>query len=453
MKTFLRYIGIPLIWILLYSSTTDHALSTNGLAVIVCLLFGAYLVGLFFVQAPGPIILFSICCFLFLYSRIFLTIFSNIGNYQYSDWFLVTYHDDETVRKGLLVLSNVIFGFSMIGWKKPHFSDDHIGHDTTKVRIGLYLQLLGLPFYLYRAWHFFNLLQSEGYLSLYVDDTASLNPLVNVLASFYQLGFLLYLAGRPTGKKNVFIQVIVFTLLSALSLANGARGEFFCSFLVTCWAFAYLYKIKLRPAVVLPVFCVLAYLADWAGRARVEDVADAQGFFTSLQWFVYAQGISINVIFFTVADKAFDVITGWKAVASPLWSAFNVLFHFAPQSNNQELALHGWSFAHRLAYAENPDAYLQGNGLGTSFVSEIYLASGHFALIGIPSLFGFAFFMKFLKKIIFVSRRGGDEFYVFMATWPAIIFTPRETVFYALPSCLKAIFIIWCVNKWKASRS
>src|SRR5690606_3586624 len=102
--------------------------------------------------------------------------------------------------------------------------------------------------------------------------------------------------------------------------------------------------------------------------------------------FFYAQGVSANVIGYTmVLDES--IPDGKLYSIGPILQFISNYYGYfiqgipMPSGQTVELALNGYLFSHTISYLIMPTLYLAGIGYGSSYIAELYADFGYFGII------------------------------------------------------------------------
>jgi oligosaccharide repeat unit polymerase len=123
------------------------------------------------------------------------------------------------------------------------------------------------------------------------------------------------------------------------------------------------------------------------------------------------------------------------------------------EGNNLSKALFSNSFAHRMSYAALGQEYLNGHGLGSSYILETFADFGYLGIIVFSILMG-----MFLAAIIYIIKGGNTGFVFVLISLTSICFCPRDGattwmnfLFYLhflLPFALCCILARLCVKRY-----
>lgn len=141
-------------------------------------------------------------------------------------------------------------------------------------------------------------------------------------------------------------------------------------------------------------------VANIIGTSRfgIESYKSTNGYLLD---FIYQQGVSISVIKRYIEygtnlpkGKLYFIGSTLSALArSPIGRLFNIPLY---GGNTVENAMNGLSFAHALSYLVMGKQYLNGSGMGSSYIAEIMYSFGYIGIF-IANIFYGVILRKFFK--------------------------------------------------------
>ena len=250
-------------------------------------------------------------------------------------------------------------------------------------------------------------IKKNGYLASYINiiDENILQSIMSYMSAFTGTAFCLYLATNPI-KKSAIYAIFSYEIYGILTMFTGHRYTFIAiSMTIVIYMFlrermegGWITKRCLTLLLIVIPFLVILLLAVDSIRVNKDFVFE--GWWKSIITFFDQQGGSINVIkrIFYYKDEIEDLrITSFDNLRTVLFENALVrnIFDIKVYSGNSlEHALYGHSLAHRLSYLEYGESYLQGHGVGSSYIAELY---HDFGIIGV--MIGNFFYGYILKKI------------------------------------------------------
>jgi oligosaccharide repeat unit polymerase len=305
---------------------------------------------------------------LFILSRIFLDILG-LCKFEYANMFFDTYFSLET-QKNLLgyilfILISVNFGalnFIKSGNNKNEILDI-IQPNKSVGKIGIFLFILIFPIILAKNYIQFSFVLAHGYLSIFSGEMDKINyPLyMTGASSIFDISIMLILVSKPN-KKLFLIVAIFYLFVQLINSFTGGRGRFILSILFIIWYYYKVYdlKIKIRSIVYFLIFIILFSQTISALRSN-QDISLNKN---PLYSFFYEQGTSILVLGHMVNSKDKFVNTGAPYILAGL--------NFNTGSNTIKHLKETNSLASELTYFLSPQSYLNGYGIGSSFLGELY---------------------------------------------------------------------------------
>jgi oligosaccharide repeat unit polymerase len=264
------------------------------------------------------------------------------------------------------------------------------------------------------------LVQNLGYEAYYTDYTSNLPFIILKLGILYKYITFLFLSTMPS-KKECKLPLIIFFIVGCLSLGYGQRNTFVLHII---FIFIYLlvrnqinsggmvwFKRKyILPLIILFPFFIIFLLG--IGYSRSGDKLPPGPLLSHVVRFISSQGNSPYLIGLTIKNENQFPENKFYSLA-PFISFFkeNIitkLFFVAPQysqGQSLELALDGHSFSQVLSYIQYQELYLQGWGVGSCYIAELWIDFGYLGIALGNFLFGLlmAKFLPFCKRNVWVS--------------------------------------------------
>ena len=278
-----------------------------------------------------------------------------------------------------------------------------------------------------------------------VSFSSSLPTLVLRASYEYTLLFCVYLATMPR-KKEALGFIVEYLAICAIKMIYGSRCDFVLGLMFVLVYFIIRDRINTRYqlgaaewlgrkeiTITLVSIPILIILLTFIGTYRVGGSFQFTTFSDVLLDFFESQGTTINVLGYAYeyADKLtqphflylFDDTYTFLA-ARPISRLFTGKHVYLV--NTVERALNGTSLDQSLYYIINSESYLRGNGCGSSYVAETYLAFGYvgsflFNIVlanilnkingyGYSSLWKNVLLLIFVLSVFFIPRSGFDDF-------------------------------------------
>ena len=377
-----------------------------------------------------PYILFLVAFFVFILGRIFLDILG-LSDFAQTIWFTVHVFSEniqkeilETITLSLVCLHcGALFALGILSNKDVNYSTWH-NKELIK-KIGFFLFFISvIPYFLNVLVQVLYVFK-HGYVSLYsAKELIVQNPILRIFDDFYKIGFFLYLATLPS-KKEIRIPVIIYCTILGLTLLIGRRGTVFTEILTIIAYFGLRDEIKFKRF----AFIVLSLIPLALVVQIIRSSGDLNTFDANpkevLENFIFEQGGSSKILGYTFEfEKELD--GGLKYLFDPVVVGLKngtfgrMLLKPVPVGQSLEVINSRYSLAHMISYKANPDIYLSGNGLGTSFVAEFYIAGRYWgvALLSFIMFFGFVYFIGRYKYSVV-------GIFLLLYIMPNIFFMPR----------------------------
>lgn len=259
-----------------------------------------------------------------------------------------------------------------------------------------------------------------GYSNYYIEYSFNGPDFLLKLANMSTVCFFVYLATMPT-KKEVKIPLLLYLMLSGLTLFIGYRNEFVVNVL---FIIIYIinrdlisptgeYWVKKKHIIVL-IISVPIMLSILYGISRMRiHIDNENGFdlFAGVIDFFNQQGFSINIIkwerelhdnmplkLYSIG-QTIDFFTSGNVFSKLLFSIE------AYSGQTVERALNGNQLSYYLTYIKFPWDYSMGYGVGSSFIAEAFHDLGYFGIALFSSIYGIVMsqYKRFFNKNVWVT--------------------------------------------------
>lgn len=328
-------------------------------------------------------ILFSLSFTLFYFSRVYLDL---LGIYNLQDismyvWYIAS---EKVVVKSLIILVisflSVSLGFFYNGIKNPLPKNTELINYRYR-NIILFSLLLLLPGALMKMKYDFSFVSSFNYLEVYSSFQASPLP--------YRVSWFLFIMLFPLAivykesKNYIMILLIAYLLVSLGDALKGSRGVILKPVAFCIWYYYKFYAkgdIKLVNIIILILVVLSISQLFLIYRLGIDLSLEELALVVPL--FFAQQGVT-----FTVLPLYFDYEQDISNPSSlyifyPLTSTLIRFFaNYGRDGHSYEYMNNSISLDHKLIYSINPEAYLQGSGIGSSYVLELYVFGGLFAVV------------------------------------------------------------------------
>lgn len=421
-------------------------------------LFNNILYGLEQFHKRSVFLIFNVTFFIFLIGRLFVTYFFNYKNEV--ETLGLNMNDPQVIQMVLIILYisllTLFIGFSINNKSlNKYFNEQSITtHNIDSIR--LVSLIIFLISFTVRILYWIDAIKnsnSVGYYAYFSNFESSLPVWAVAISRMMPVSFFMYLATLPK-KKYLYFPVFLYLLEGAVAMLTGSRSDFMLNIIIVL---VYMtmrsyrnkkangkYWFGKTPIILITILVpFLLILLNLVEMKRNENANMTEGFWNSLLEFFYAQGVSVNVIGYTISlseqipNKIYSIGPIIEFIKFNIWGT---LFgsQGAWKGQSVERAMEGYQYTHTISYIIMPDLYLKGVGYGSSYVAELFHDLGFIGLIIGGILTGYliqifskmmgskSFYLIFLSLIIIRSL-----FFIPRASWVAYIvdtFTPINVI-------------------------
>ena len=246
----------------------------------------------------------------------------------------------------------------------------------------------------------------NGYLTSFT-ETAGVPSIISRFSLFFTPAFAVFLATMPS-RRQLRLPMCVYGVYLLASLFTGRRNTIVTNLLMLA-----LYAIlrdnllpkekRILTKRLVALVCVLGvggmYLLQMVAYIRSGSAAGGS-LLNTLVSFIDSQGASFRVMVKTFDyGEYLDTANGWRYLFFPLELFLNnnsigqSVFHTTPILTLQtaEFAEHTYSYSHVITYLVDPAKFLRGEGFGTCYAAEAYVAFGIGGVIVVSAVIGLAF--------------------------------------------------------------
>lgn len=316
--------------------------------------------------------------------------------------------------------------------------------DLLKVRkIAFIVIIICMPLCIMKLKHDYVQILSNGYLALFTDLESA--PFLYRMGWFLCQSLLpiLFLCNPP--KRIFYSLILLFLLLNFLDFIKGARGAIFRPLAFFLWYYYKFYTNKgISLKMVLIFVCILLSISTWVLESR-GDIIDAN--FVDIpsiaQDFVLSQGVSyyVNIYYLDYAEKLIQPSHFY--ILSPIIDFIARFFNPVLRERSVSCVEQTLSIDHKLTYAISPELYLNGNGLGGSFIIELYAIAGFLSLLLGCICLGYLI-VKVEAKL---SRSTNSTSIIFAWFWiQNLIWMPRGSILSFIPLYFTAMIFFYSIS-------
>ena len=353
-------------------------------------------------------LLFYITIFIFLVSRPTIDYFKN--------GVLNTYQVDAYRFAFISVIISLV-GLAIGGFlvsKKERVINNYNKNEERKNwvsyirKTSLSVFIVSYPFYLIRLVERLIYRMNFSYYEYYANFKSELPYFTYILSTFVVYAMCIYLATKP---KKFYSTLVLgaFVFANVINLLVGTRNPFVLSVI-----FAFLYYfirnqeekdkwIGLKEKLVLYIGTPLMMVAmGLLNYVRDDAEINKTGIFDILLDFIYKQGTSFGVLTRGYLYESNLPIKEFRNYTfSPIIEYFSkgnlaILFGgkpFTASNNSVELALQSDRYPHNISYIVMKEEYLEGHGIGSSYIMEIYTDYGLTGVFLFSTLLGILFIL------------------------------------------------------------
>lgn len=290
----------------------------------------------------------------------------------------------------------------------------------------------------YNASLFIAAIASGGYVALFANPENYLNTGVapHIVTRVGMILVSLYFFSAPE-KIEIKFLVLIF-IFGLLGSATGQRAPLFLAVLLILWAAINYNQANIKMGKLVLVASLLVVVGQ--GMITIRS-----GYSYSLlempREFLHLNGISLCTLGYVVAYPEIAGPDSPNFLFAPVVDYFGRVFGntrdlFYAERSVDLLDASGY-LSYHLTYAVSPDAFLNGNGTGTSFLAEFYTTSGAL-LIFFPSLI-LGVFLVYLDRNLLRSR-----FLLLMLPMVLyqIVYSPRDAIFKSIENFVP-LFVVY----------
>lgn len=392
-------------------------LTQMGYAILMCSIFLSGLFALWVKSGITPFFLFCISfSFLFIGGRFwaFLLFPDEIIFDLLGGTYLI--RDGIPTKNWVPTLSWVVcfYIFSIIGYnlKKKRSQMIAVKDQTVKTVLNLLFWPLAILSIGTKIQDFTYALHNGGYLAMFKDQTQT-------YSSFSSLGVILLYAlfgmavtfGDRALKRKYLVLLFVYSFLTILIGSRGAFGSFM---LFLLWFYSMNRKINVVKLLLVGGVSLVLLLLVFSLSIRAAGMDEFTGMGT-LSSFFYSQGITLLVFEKAKELGSFPLVATFQSFI-PGATFFYTQF-IKPSAYPYQLTFDAY-----ISYNVNPDAFMNGNGLGWSILGDFYVFSNGSIFLFALMAFIFGYICAYIENGC--SRRRFFNVIVY-AVFLKFMFLPR----------------------------
>lgn len=329
-------------------------------------------------------ILFLLSFGLFLLTRVFLDIFG-IVDIGFADKWIYYTISNETINKVLLLfiisLYSVNFGTLQKFSNRIDFFKNNVPFRYPKSLnlIIVVIIITLIPGTFLKLLHDLQQSYQLGYDSVYTVDRVPAHFLFRASWFLLKAVIPLYLLINPN-KKQFFFFVFLVLFIDFSSIFSGSRSALIAPVGFLFWYYFKFYSFKpvrLKTLLIISIIVIIFSTVSLSLREKLKMSKFNLPHYTFM--FLNGQGVTYMtcVYYFDFKDK---LLNPSRFV---LFNSINnyLLRSKVEISHNVEYVKETLSLDHKLTYAVTPKLYLEGKGLGTSFLIELFALGGWIAVL------------------------------------------------------------------------
>ena len=255
---------------------------------------------------------------------------------------------------------------------------------------------LSLPLTFYRGFIQFKHIVVNGYLSLYDGSMKGIDFNLFITLSSYltEFSFAAIVASNPS-KKQFIRYSILFLLIKLLDLLGGRRGQFFTLLVFIVWFYNKTYsKIRVNIITALLSFISIIFIVFIRNYDNFSSIAENEVILKT----IFGEFTNTHLILGYLLHFGYQTIH-----PSPLLILGAPLQFIPFNGQTLEYLKSTFGLGHHLTYYLSSNSYFNGEGIGSSFVAELF-SLGIIGLILGSLLLGYIINFYTNRELGFVPR-------------------------------------------------
>ena len=243
---------------------------------------------------------------------------------------------------------------------------------------------------------------ANGYLRMYTSYSSSVPFIIEEIGEMNNVAFWIYLSTMPT-KKECRTPILFYIIYLVFTLATGSRGKFVIGLLMIIAYYMLRANINNRNEMwfgkkeilfciaLIPTIMILMIIVEIIrSNGKIEEI----NIMDTLTRFIYEQGTSVNMIKRSLVYNSFlpknRIYSFGSTISLVLENPLSVWLGASVHSGNSvDTALNGYSMAHAVSYFAYGSLYLSGEGVGSSYIAEVFHDFGYIGIIIVNILYSF----------------------------------------------------------------
>ena len=339
--------------------------------------------------------LFLFCFGVFLMGRVFLDVLGILEVNHATKW------EDYYLSNKTVVIVNTSMALSLIfiriGLNKKNNPPSSSMDTETQEKICKFtkaLLFILIPFAIAKFYFDFSVVRSGSYTDYFLGEQRS--PFI-IRAGWYMATLLLpILLINTLDKKSFKFYLALFLVLNFFDFLTGSRGALIRPGMFFLW---YYYRViskkKVNNAIILAVFILFAFVGNLLLEMRGDKQEKTGGSLAQVMYVFESLGGSyyINAYYVDFHDKLDGVEPLY--IVGPIIDGVRGFFDRDLRGQSEERIVKSYGLSHKLTYYIGRTSYLEGHGLGSSYIAEIYSTAGLFSVIFFSLVIGWI--MKYVE--------------------------------------------------------
>ncbi|CAM3732871.1 hypothetical protein C3007_03935 [Avibacterium gallinarum] len=421
------FIFLPYLILSLYISINSD-ISIFLLELFLFLLYGVCIIWTIFNINKYPLAFIITALFgLFIYSRFILDLWNLLPyDIRSQTRFVHNYFEDKTISETIIIyiisIMGLMSGFLIMDSNNKKTLKKKLANEKFIYKIGILFLILSAPGLIYKMYLLISMVNELGYLSLYkIDNPSDLIRTIEFTSyKLYLLGISLLLSCN-LNKKQFYFLAILMVVISGVYLSLGKRAEFGIStiFLIWYW-FSYLHrerKINIKLSLLILVGLIsFSFIFQYINYYRTDSETNKSTKDISIINFLASQGVSGIVLPYYIEYK--DIINrdSYPYIMAPIIDRMHRGGASMRVINNTNY------LSYELTYAISHEAYLNGEGVGASYIVELYEGGKASVFLGMAFLGMLVIFIEIRKNTPYIK-------YLSLLFVMTLLFLPRGEFF------------------------
>lgn len=356
----------------------------------------------------------------FIFSRIFLDILGMYNFYWANKWRDFFFPLNTQITTLTLLIISLLFiqlGVLLSYFRKREERDELKTYPALE-RLSIFLFFLSSPGIFIKYIIQLKFILQNGYMAVYNGALANLKYPFWTFGSgtLMEISYCLFLSSKPNKKKFLIISTLFF-LLKIIDVLKGGRSKLFLPILFIAWFYYQFYStstIKFKKIIIYSFLGIIVSQFILKFRDSNNVIIDNGESFITI--FFAQQGISLLVLSYMIFYKSSFINNGLPYILYPL----TIFSSTGGQSH--DFIKHTISLGHKLTYFLSPQGYLQGQGIGSSYLGELY----DLGLIGF--VFGSLVIGIFISYYEYIMKYSRIWLVLCLYIVQTIIYMPRASI-------------------------